>query len=186
MEISDEQLIGEYLRGDEQSLEILIKRYLNQIFAFSLKFSKDKAAAQDIAQDTFVKVWKKIGKFDADKKFKPWLFTIAKNTALDYLKQKRLLPFSELEAASGLDFLSQNFIDSALRPDEQSALAESVRRSESIIAALTGKYRQVVVLRHEGFSFREIGLKLGEPLHTVKSRYRRALIILKKSLANTD
>lgn len=178
-EFSDEQLVKEYLAGDEASLEILIKRYLNQIYGFVYSYVKNEAAAEDIAQIAFIKAWKKIKKFNPEKKFKPWIFTIAKNSALDYLKKKSTVSFSAIDAVCGEGFLQNSAIDPALRPDELLELQETDNWFESAVAKLSDKYRRVVVLRQEDYSFREIAEELGEPLHTVKSRYRRALMALK-------
>jgi len=181
-EYTDEQLVSRYLSGDQNALEILIKRYLSQIYGFVLTYAKSEDVAEDITQDTFVKVWKKIKKFDADKKFKSWIFTIARNTALDHLKKKQAVSFSALDAVYGENHSQNAFADTALRPDELFELYESDNWFEAAIAKLSDKYRRVVIMRHNDLTFREIAQELREPLHTVKSRYRRALLILKKSL----
>lgn len=90
---TDEQLIKNYLKGDDNSLEILIRRYLKPIYFFVYGYTKDEQKAEDIAQEVFVKIWKNLKKFDKNKNFKTWIFTIAKNTALDYLKKKKSCRF---------------------------------------------------------------------------------------------
>lgn len=178
--MSDEQLVKSYLTGDDASFEELIQRYLDQIFAFALNYTKNEALAEDIAQETFIKAWKNISSFDSDKRFKAWIFTIARNTALDQLKKKQTISFSSLNDENGENFLERTIIDSALRPDQLCEQYESDSWFKATVAKLSDKYRAVVIMRQNGYSFREIGEKLGEPLHTVKSRYRRALATLKK------
>jgi len=101
---SDEQLVAIYLKGEREVLNILIKRYLAPIFNYALYFAKNRDIAEDLTQEVFVKVWKKIRKFDNRCKFKNWLYAIAKNTSLDYLKKNQAINFSALESDNGLLF----------------------------------------------------------------------------------
>src|SRR3989338_308011 len=95
---TDEQLVEKYLKGQKRALEILINRYLALIFNYALHYAKQPALADDLTQEVFIRVWKKIKKFNSRYKFKSWLYTIAKNTCLDYLKKKRAVNFSELDS----------------------------------------------------------------------------------------
>jgi RNA polymerase sigma-70 factor (ECF subfamily) len=185
-QISDEKLISRYLKGDEQSLEVLIKRYLKPIYGLAYRFVGDSADAEDIAQEAFVRVWRNIKKFDQQKSFRPWLFAIARNTALDYLKKKKPLPFSRFENENSGNFLAETFADSASLPSQ---LAEDKNITSLLTAALkklSPKYSQVFSLRHDDqLTFRQIAQALKEPLNTVKSRYRRAVITLKEILSES-
>ncbi len=180
----DQKLIYNYLKkGDEKSLEILIRRYLKPIYGFAYRYVGNAQGAEDITQDVFVKVWKNLKKFDQDRNFKAWIFTIAKNTSLDFLKKKKAMQFSDLENESGENALVEKFIDSSPLPDEfleQKGIREIFIKA---VGKLFSKYRKVLLLRHEeNMTFREIAETLGEPLNTVKSRHRRAVILLKKLL----
>lgn len=181
-ELTDEQLVVKYLSGDKPALDILIKRYLSQIYGFAFGYVKNEALAEDVAQETFVKAWKKLKQFNPDKKFKAWLYAIARNTALDQLRKKQPATFSEINASAGENYLQNTIADSAMRPDEMFELSESDNWFKATVAKLSLKYRQVVIMRHNDYFYREIAEQIGEPLHTVKSRYRRALIQLKKTL----
>ncbi|MFH0803783.1 MAG: sigma-70 family RNA polymerase sigma factor [Candidatus Tagabacteria bacterium] len=182
---NDQELIYDYLKkGDEKSLEILIQRHLKPVYGFAYRYVGNAQEAEDITQDVFVKVWKNLKKFDGQKSFKAWIFTIAQNTSLDFLKKKKAMQFSDLENESGENALVEKFIDSSPLPDE--FLEQKGIREIFIKAAgkLFPKYRRVLFLRHEeNLTFREIAETLGEPLNTVKSRHRRALIALKKLLS---
>lgn len=90
---SDEQLVVSYLKGDEKALEILIKRYLKLIYSFAFRFVSNSQEAEDIAQEVFIKMWRNLKKFDKNKKFKSWIFSIAKNTCLDTMKKKKIIRF---------------------------------------------------------------------------------------------
>ena len=89
MDYSDEQLINNYLKGDEKSLEILIHRYLKPIYNFVYRYVNNKQEAEDVTQEVFVKTWRNLKKFKRNKSFKTWIFSIAKNTAIDSFKKKK-------------------------------------------------------------------------------------------------
>lgn len=169
---SDQNLISNYFAGDEKSLEILIRRYLKPIFSFVCRYIGNEREAEDITQEVFVKAWRHLKGLDQRKgSFKTWLFSIAKNAAIDFFKRKRTVP------------LSESFADPALLLDkllEQQGIAQML---ESAMSRLSPKYCMVIFLRYnDHFTFREISETLGEPLNTVKSRHGRALIQLKKFL----
>jgi len=192
---TDEQLITNYLKGNEESLEILIKRYLRPIYSFAFRFVGDSQTAEDITQEVFVKVWRNLKKpalslskgFDPKKgSFKTWIFHIAKNTSFDFLKKKKTIPFSEFENEEGGNKLTETLIDPAPLPD---GLFERVHVGEILHTAmsrLAPKYRMVLFLRYnDHFTFREITEVLGEPLNTIKSQHRRAIIKLKGLLSDS-
>lgn len=182
-ERTDEQLAQSAARGDAFALEELVARYVQPVYGFVRTFVKDNESAEDVTQEIFVKVWKYLGRYDTNQAFRPWLYTIAKRTALDFLKKKQLIPFSELETEEGLDWLSQAIADSAPAPDALAQSGFEQRRVGAALESLSPSYADVVSLHHhEGLKFREIADKLGEPLNTVKSRYRRALVQLKNIL----
>ena len=84
----EEQLVRDYLKGDENSLEILIGQYLKPIYSFIYRYVGNASEAEDITQEVFVRVWKNLKKFDQNKKFKTWIFGIAKNASIDWLRKK--------------------------------------------------------------------------------------------------
>ncbi len=186
MDCSDEQLITDYLAGDEKSLEILIKRYLKPIYSFVYRYVGNGQEVEDITQEVFVKVWRNLKKFDKQKSFKTWIFSIAKNTSIDCLRKKKAVPFSNFENEAGENLLTKTLADPTLLPNE---IFEQARIAEMLNAAmnqLTLKYRMVLFLRYnDHFTFREIAEVLGESLNTVKSRHRRALIQLKGLLSKS-
>ena len=179
--LPDEQLVELYLEGQKSALEILIKRYLTPIFNYVLSYVKETAVADDLVQEVFVKVWKKIKKFDNRYKFKNWLYAIAKNTCLDYFKKNKALNFSELNLADD-NLLFENLIkETSASPDAQLAMAQSAAEVNVAIEKLPWKYQETIKLRfHGGYKFREIAARLKESIETVKSRNRRALIYLRR------
>lgn len=180
---SDEQLIRQYISGDAKSLEILIQRYLRSIYNFVYRYARDPSGADDIAQDVFIKVWKNIKKFDSKKNFRTWIFRIARNTAMDYLKKKKCIPMSEFENAEGNNFISETISDEAPLPSELFDQADIAHKLNEAIDRLPINYQVVLLLYYrEQFKFQEIAELMEESINTVKSRYRRGLLELRKFL----
>ncbi len=180
---SDQQLITNYLKGDERSLNLLIGRYTKPMYGFVFSYVKNKEIAEDITQETFLKVFRNIRKVDKNKNFKSWIYTIAKNTTLDFFKKKKSLSFSLFEDATGKNVLVEVLADKAKQPHELSEMSESSSLFLGAIKTLSAKYRQILVMYYyEYFNFREIAEQLGEPINTIKSRHRRGLVLLKKAV----
>lgn len=181
---SDKQLITDYLKGDEKALEVLIKRYLKPIYSFTFRFIGNSHEAEDITQEVFVKVWRNLKKFDSQKSFKTWIFSIAKNLSIDWLRKKKALPFSNFENEEGKNTFVEKFTDSTSLPDKIFERAGIAQMLNTAIGQLSLKYRMILFLRYnDHFSFREIAEVSGESINTIKSRHRRALIQLKKLLS---
>ena len=178
---SDEQLIERYLNGDEQSLEILIERHIKPIYRFIYRFVRDGSQAQDITQDVFVRMWRNIKKFDRKRNFNTWLYAIAKHACIDFLKKKKTISFSAFENNEGENVVEEMLADTSPLPDEilaRKSLGQMLARATEM---LSPQYRTVLALHYNNnFTFREIAESLSEPLDTVKSRHRRALIMLKR------
>lgn len=165
LEENDEQLIINYLKGDEKSLEVLIRRYLKPIYSFVYRYVGSPSDVEDITQEVFIRVWRNLKKFDQKKSFKTWIFSIAKNASIDFLKKKKSIPFSEFDNVP-------NLISS---PPELSL--------NFILEKLSVKYRMVLFLRYnDHFTFREIAEISGESIDTIKTRHRRGIAILRKLL----
>ncbi len=177
---SDEKLILSYIHGEERALEELIGRYLPLIYGFARKYTGNPDTAADIAQETFVKVWKNIRKFKTTEKFRPWVFTIAKNTALDWLRKREDLPLSVFEDKETGE-LQLNFAEQTLETSIDTK--NEAGKAKNVLAGLPENY-QIVISMHdeEELTFKEIAKALKEPLNTVKSRYRRAVLTARKEL----
>jgi len=180
---TDEQLIFSYLHGEEAALEELVRRYLPLIYGFARRHTGNPETAADIAQETFVKVWKNIRKFKRTEKFRPWIFTIAKNTSLDWLRKREDLPFSLFENKETgelkFDLPEQNLeflID----------IKNSAKTAMDVLSGLPENYKVVVSMHdEEELTFKEIAEALKEPLNTVKSRYRRAILLVRKEIGQS-
>jgi len=181
MEKSDKQLLTEFLAGSDASFEQLVQRYLKPIYNFLYQFTKDKDTLDDLTQETFVKAWKNLEKFDRKKNFKTWLYTIAKNTAYDYLKKKKTVPFSFFENEAGNNHL-ENIPEENPLPDEIVFRKDLEKDLEKKLQALPDNYRILLMMRYkDDFSLQEIAEILNLPYNTVKSQHARALVNLKKT-----
>lgn len=180
--ISDEKLAELYTDGNESAFAVLVERHIPAVCGFARKYVGDADKAEDVAQETFVKVWKNIKTFDIKRNFRSWLFTIAKNTALDYLRQKEGVPFSSLEDENGESAIDR-FIPASPAPNE--VLDEKILalRVGEELAGIAEKQRKIFSLRMEmDMTFKDISILLKMPLNTVKSAYRRTLLTLRNSL----
>ncbi len=185
---SDESLVQEYINGKNEAFDELVRRYTAMLYAFVYARLNDQGEADDIVQHVFIKAWKALmrpswlgGSFDSKKgTFKTWIYSIAKNTILDFFKKKREIPFCSFDTENGENILketvadAQNFFDTFARRDEASQIYTQA------IFSLDSKQKEVIILRYnEGLTFKEIGERLSEPLDTVKSRHRRAVALLR-------
>lgn len=183
MEISTEnRIIEKILSGDEEAFAETVKIYLNQIYNFVFHLVGDRDAAEDLAQETFVKTWKNLKHFDQKRSFKTWIFTIAKNTALDWLKKKKEIPFSKFTDEEGESWL-ENVADENILPDEIIAQGDLAEDLEKILEKIPIHYRAILLLHYkEDFTLHEIAEILSEPYNTIKSRHQRGLKQLKKMI----
>lgn len=181
--LADEQLAELYLKGNSQALEFLIRRYLRIIYNFVRAYVKSRDEAEEVTQEVFIKVWKNFSGFKPDYKFKPWLFAIAKHAALDHLKKKRPLALSDYGADRG-DSVGIELADKSVSVLDRLIEAENFQKLDLAMSILPAGYRATLDLRYDqDLKFREIAEVLKEPLHTVKTRHRRALERLKKLLS---
>ncbi len=178
--MEDKDLISSYLAGNEKSFERLIDRYTKPIFGFIFRLVKDLGIAEDLTQETFLKVWKNFKKFNQEKNFRTWIFAIARNTVWDFLRKKKPILFAELELKEE-NFLKNNLVDEKFLPDKIIHDAQAIEFLEEVLKKLSLPQQTILWLYFkEGFTLREISEILGESPNTVKSRYQRALKELKK------
>jgi RNA polymerase sigma-70 factor (ECF subfamily) len=183
----DATLIAAFIRGDGDSFAALVDRHMSMVYKFIYRYVGNADAANDIVQDVFIKVWKNIKKFDPEKNFKTWLLTIAKNTALDSIKKKKAVLFSKIEGGeTDLDAFLAPYVESVDLPDELLQKKQTKEDLDRMLQKMSPSYRSVLLLRYtEHLKFREIAEVLQEPIDTIKSKHRRALIQLRKMLAGT-
>jgi RNA polymerase sigma factor (sigma-70 family) len=181
---SDKQLVKDYLRGNEDALNVLIGKHLKSVYGFVYSRIGDPYCAgdaEDITQEVFVKAWRNLKKFDCKKNFRTWIFSIAKNTTIDWLRKKRTVPFSAFENAQGQNVFLQTIGDKRPLADEVSERANMAQIARVAADKLLPKYQTALASYYDdNLNFREIAQRTGESLNTVKSRHRRALLMLRK------
>src|SRR6185437_5461409 len=136
-EPTDEQLLIEYRNGDKTRFAILVLRYQRELYLFLVRFLGDRAAAEDVFQETFLQVLQSAAQFDPSRRFRPWLFTIAANRARDLIRSQARRPTNPLQATiSPGDHASGEFIDlrqgaESMRgaPMEREALKQLVQQT---------------------------------------------------------
>ena len=199
MDMTDEMLVSDYVGGNEQAFATLLERHLQTVYSFVLRFVGNAEEAQDISQETFFKAWKSIRKYEPKtSKFKTLVLRIARNTAIDYLRKKKHIPFSHFSnsankngsgdgwgdsGSDGAALFAETVADTAPLPDAVFAAAQNREILEAALGELSPEYREVLLLHYQsGLTFLEIGETLDEPQNTVKSRHHRALKALRKVL----
>lgn len=177
----DKKLIEDYLGGDTGAFAVLVEYNLKLIYRYALRMTRDVEDAEDITQETFVKLWRNLHKFDLDKNFRTWLLGIAHNTAIDILRKKKDFVFSDFDNEVG-DF-SETIVDPTPLPPEIFAQAEQKKLLDNALGQLSPASRETLTLYFESdLTFAEIGTIVNKPLNTVKSQHRRALSALRKIL----
>lgn len=180
---ADQTLAAMSAKGDREALETLIKRHLPLVYSIAKRYVSDADDAEDITQEVFVKIWKNLDSYQPEKSFTNWIYEIAKNSSLNWLRKKRTVPFSAFEDEYGENRLLYALADPAPTPDELASEAGAIETRTAAILRLSPVNRQVITQRDDmDMTFREIAENSRQPLNTVKSRYRRALIKLKKIL----
>lgn len=182
-DLQDEPLIEAAQKGSEQAFRELMLRYIGAIYNFSRQYGKTDADAEDITQDAFFKAWKHLKQFDPKKAFKPWLYAIARNTALDHIKKKRASAFSELDTEdSDIQFVD-TLEDDAPTPEEEFERDEIKREVSEALNQLNPEHKSVLLMHYkDDLTFNEISQIVKKPMNTIKSWHRRSLAKIKKLL----
>ncbi len=171
----DKILIERCLKGDEKAFEALLVKYRGTVFSICLRMVRNRATAEDIAQEVFVKVFSALNRYDPAFPFAAWLNRITSNLCIDYLRREKERLVSLDQPAGADDNLVIQLASGAAGPDREAESKEMMAILEEALALLPEHYRIIVVLRHqEQLSYEEISDTLGIPLGTVKARIHRA------------
>ncbi len=183
LEEKDSDLISSYLEsGDESSLQTLISRHLRSIYNFAYSIVGGDSEADDVVQEAFVKIWKNLKKFNPEKGFRTWAFSITRNTAIDYLRKRKAIPFSHFDDEKEGQF-AESIKDGEALADELFDLMHQNKEVAKAIDSLPEIYREIISLKlAEDMTFEEMAEIMGESVNTIKSRHRRGVILLRKAL----
>jgi RNA polymerase sigma-70 factor (ECF subfamily) len=166
-------LVTQALAGSQSAFEQIVRRYQRPIISLIARMTGDRARAEDLAQETFVKAFRRLAAFDTTRRLSSWLFRIARNTAIDALRRShpQAASIHTASAASG-DAPDVLTIPPAPDPVEQEALGRAL---QAALAGLRPDYRAAIVLRYEeGLSFDDIANVLGVAEATARSHVHRA------------
>jgi RNA polymerase sigma-70 factor (ECF subfamily) len=178
---TDEQLLSNYRHGDKGSFGKLVGRYERELFHFLVRFLGDRAAAEDVFQEAFLQFHQSADQFDASRRFRPWLFTIAANKARDLMRSNARRPTSPLSASiNSNDDESGEFIDlmssAAQMPDEPLQREELQQLVHKTVMNMPEHLREILLLSYfHQFPYKQISDILDIPLGTVKSRLHAAV-----------
>jgi RNA polymerase sigma-70 factor (ECF subfamily) len=178
---TDEQLLQDYRLGDRASFAKLVERYQRELYHFLVRFLGDRAAAEDVFQETFLQVHQSAKLFDPQRRFKPWLFTIAANKARDLIRAQARRPANPLQASiNKSDDDGGEFIDlmqmNQPAPDEPMRRRELAQMVQKTVMEMPDNLREVLLLSYfHQFPYKQISGILGIPLGTVKSRLHAAV-----------
>jgi RNA polymerase sigma-70 factor (ECF subfamily) len=175
----DSALIAEVLAGNDEAFRVLVERYQERVLRMLAKFTRDRMEAEDLGQDVFVKVFRKLHTFQQDSAFYTWVYRIAVNTATDYLARRSRRRLRLVEDEAMLDAPSERGEGAAA-----AVLDEEMRRvTRQVLDELPEKYRTILILReYEDLSYIAMSEVLGCSIGTVESRLFRARQRFKEAL----
>lgn len=189
-QLTDQEVVAHAREGREAAYRELLGRYERPVFSLIYRLVRDREKAEDLAQDTFIKVMNALDRYDPTRKFSSWIFKIAHNTALDQLRKKEPRTLSidgspHARTASEIEATSFTPESTDETPEEYTASKELGSEIEAAIGTLRAEYRTAIVLCHvEGRAYDEIAEIMDVPLGTVKTFIHRGRNELKKKLAH--
>jgi RNA polymerase sigma factor (sigma-70 family) len=180
---SDEALLAGFATGDPGTAAAFVRRFQGRVYGLALTIVRQPAIAEEIAQETFARVFRHAGNYDARKgRVSTWLLSIARNLAIDVTRMRRLEPVDPEVISAELSLTSQE-----PAPDEMEVQPDEREQLRSAIGELPGDQRRALVLAaYMGRTAREISDLDDVPLGTVKTRIRTAMIKLRDELEVGD
>jgi len=181
--LSDQDLIKRYIDGDHQSIEVLINRHKNKVYTYILMTVRNPVLAEDLFQDTFIKVVHSLkqGKYVENGRFLSWVIRIAHNLSIDYFrKENQLYTLSNDDYENDI-FNHSRFSDKTI--EEMLVEDQILNEVKQLIEYLPPEQKEVVMLRHYGgLSFKEIAEQTQVSINTALGRMRYALINMRKMI----
>jgi RNA polymerase sigma factor (sigma-70 family) len=179
--LNDNELVQLYVNGDHSSIEILINRHKNRVYSYILLIVKNQDLAQDIFQDTFIKVIRSLkhGKYVENGKFVSWVLRIAHNLIIDHFRREKQNATISNDSFENDIFNSCKFSDENV--EDQLVMNQILFEVKELIRELPEDQQQVIHMRHYlGLSFKEIADQTEVSINTALGRMRYALINLRK------
>jgi RNA polymerase sigma factor (sigma-70 family) len=180
----DKKLIASALTGSQDAYRELMERHRPAIYHIVFKFVREKEASADLVQETFMKAFASLETYRSEYKFSTWLYRIAANSAIDFLRKQRIRTLS-LDSTTDSDENpgTMDVADYTYHPEKDLEDRERRMSIQEAIDSLPEKYRLVILYRHkDDRSYEDISRALNIPIGTVKARIFRARELLKKKL----
>ena len=183
-EYTDAELVKKVKSGDRGAFDLLVLKYQNKIIHLVSRYVKDSHAAQDVAQEAFIKAYRGLARFRGESAFYTWLYRIAINTAKNYIvSEKRRVPEFEVDAYEAEQFGENHALKEIASP-EHVLLSEEIKKQIVVtIRGLPDDLKEAITLREvEGLSYEAIAESMNCPIGTVRSRIFRAREAIDKVL----
>lgn len=180
--LEDKELIKLFIKGDDTAFETLYYRYRKNLYAFLNNMTYDQSVADEIFEDTWLKVINNIGKYRDDGKFSAWLFRVARNIFYDRCRRKKTLNEVEFDEV----ILDESMTSNCPEPDRNMSSEELGRYISEGLETLPEEQKEVFLLRQQDFSFKEIAEMQDCSINTALSRMQYALKTLKSFLSSVD
>jgi len=180
----DSAIIAEALKGDNRAYQKLMDKYHDAIFNFIYRMVRDREQVEDLTQEAFIKAFASLRSFNEEYAFSTWLYKIATNNCIDYIRKRKLQMFSIDKPIESKDSdFTFELPDDTYEPDRELITDQRAGMLNEAIDQLPDKYRTVIRLRHvEERSYEEISKQLKLPIGTVKAHIFRARELLYKQL----
>jgi RNA polymerase sigma-70 factor (ECF subfamily) len=183
----DVELVQQAVAGNQRAYAELMERYRDAIYFMLLKMVNNAADAEDLTIEAFGKAFKNIKQYTANFAFSTWLFKIASNNAIDFMRKKKLSNVSIDETLRDTDAIPVNIRSEQPTPEESLISEQKIVMLRSIVAKLKPRYRKLVELRYfYEYSYEEISEEMGLPIGTVKAQLFRARELLQNTLKESQ
>ena len=183
----DVELVQQAVAGNQRAYAELMERYRDAIYFMLLKMVNNAADAEDLTIEAFGKAFKNIRQYTANFAFSTWLFKIASNNAIDFMRKKKINNVSIDETLRDTDAVPVNIRSEQPTPEESLISEQKILMLRSIVAKLKPRYRKLVELRYfYEYSYEEISEEMGLPIGTVKAQLFRARELLQNILKESN
>jgi RNA polymerase sigma-70 factor (ECF subfamily) len=184
-EPDDASLVRRCLKEDPDAFRLLVERYQGEVYSLAFRLVGRVEDAEDLTQETFLRAFRALKRYDPTRPFGAWLHTIATRLCIDHHRRNRakMVSLTQPEEGSAGEERTIDLEDPSDRPDEDAERSELARRLEALVEELPPDSRAAILLRHQqDLPYEEIARVLQVPLGTVKARIHRARIMLKQKL----
>lgn len=184
---ADLLLVDEAKKGNEKAYAGLMNRYRDSIYFMLLKMVNNPADAEDLTIEAFGKAFRNIETYTPRFAFSTWLFMIATNNCIDFIRKKQASPNTVDQGQDGLDLLTINIQSDLPDPEESLINSQKIATLRNVVNQLKSPYREIIELRYyKEFSYEEIASELKIPIGTVKAQLYRAKTLLYNIFVKTD